>query len=105
MRTPYETLPDLQQFLPGALTEEALEQALNNVKFIRYLAYLPYDLALSEEATARSQAAALLLAAANELSHTPSQPEGMPLALYETGYAAASSSNSSSAVACRTARK
>ena len=61
MRTPYETLPDLQQFLPGALTEEALEQALNNVKFIRYLAYLPYDLALSGEATARSQAAALLL--------------------------------------------
>ena len=43
MHTPYETLPDLQQFLPGALTEEALEQALNNVKFIRYLAYLPYD--------------------------------------------------------------
>ena len=93
IRTPYESLPDLERFLPGSLTEDALEQALNNVKFIRYLAYLPYDLALSEEAIANSQAAALLLAATNELSHTPSQPEGMPPALYETGYAAASSSN------------
>lgn len=90
--SPYETQPDPGKFAPGNLTEEARSEALAYLNFLRWIAGLE-PVALNEIYNLRSQNAALVLAANDELTHQPAQPAGMPDELYESALLGASQSN------------
>ncbi len=64
-------------FSLGELEPQAIQDALNQVRYARYLAYLPYDTELSSGFNTLSQQGAVLLAATGQLNHSPHQPEGM----------------------------
>ena len=77
----------------GKLKEEYLLDALNMTKFVRYLADVPFeDMVLDEALTNQAQHGALLLAV-SEFSHRPAQPVGMSDEMYRKGYQSTSSSN------------
>ncbi len=77
----------------GELSAETLKNALNAVNQMRYIAGLPSDVKLNSDYTKAAQAATLVNAANNTMSHSPSKPGGMKDSLYELGYSGASSSN------------
>ena len=66
---------------------------LNALNFCRYIAGLPYDVQLKAEYNEYTQAASLVNAANNVLTHSPSKPAGMSDALYKMGADGAGSSN------------
>ena len=90
----YDEEPDAltPPFRPGRLSEASRANGLAVVNAVRYVAGLP-EVSIDPEYERFAQAAALVNAANNSLSHGPSQPEGMPDALYEDGYFGASRSN------------
>lgn len=77
----------------GKVKKEYLQEALDCVNFIRYLAGLPDDISLDETYINYTQHGAVLLAALNELTHQPSQPADMPNDFFETAYNGPSQSN------------
>ena len=77
----------------GHLSDSSLENALNLMNFIRYVAGIPSDVTLSESYIEMAQAGALLNCVNGQLSHTPSKPSGFPDDLYETGKNGCGSSN------------
>ncbi len=79
-------------YSPGKLSDSMLAQALAYVNFIRYAAGLPAVTAPEKDNLA-AQYGAMLLAASNTLSHTPSCPADMPRPVYQTGLQALSQSN------------
>ena len=76
----------------GSLTEAALQEALTYLNFLRWIAGLD-PVALSPLYSLRSQNAALLLAANDEISHTPDPPAQMDGALYESALLGTSQGN------------
>ena len=90
--TPYEERPDLANYDPGKLTLSAQADALALTNFLRDLAGLA-PVTLDPLYTQYAQRGALVLAANDELTHTPSRPEGMPDDLYEAGYQGTSMGN------------
>lgn len=91
--SPYLQEPDISSFTAsGTLTDAALEEATEYLNFIRSLAGLD-PVSLSPLYTFRSQNGALLLAANDELSHTPPPAPGMSDALYESAYLGTSLGN------------
>ena len=72
-------------YAAGVLKEEALTDALNSVKFVRYLAYLPDELYLSDGFNQLSQTGAVLLSASGQISHQPDQPADMSDEFYRQG--------------------
>ncbi|MDD3413503.1 MAG: CAP domain-containing protein [Lachnospiraceae bacterium] len=76
----------------GTLCDGYLESALSYVNYIRYLAGLN-KLELNSNLNTSAQYGAVVLAANNILTHTPSQPAGMNDTFYKRGYDAAGSSN------------
>lgn len=91
--SPYLEEPDVKTFsASGTLTDAALTEALDYLNFIRNLAGLD-SVSLSPLYTFRSQNGALLLAANDELNHTPQIAEGMSEALYESAYLGTSLGN------------
>lgn len=84
---------DAPDYETGSLAPETQQNALNILNFYRYIAGLPADVQLKDEYIDSAQAAALVLAANNTLSHYPAHPEGMSDELYDLGYAGAGSSN------------
>ena len=81
----------------GHLTGKSLENALNLLNFIRYVAGIPADVTLDEGYIEKNQAGSLINCINGELSHTPEKPEGFTTdeetALYELGKSGCSSSN------------
>lgn len=77
----------------GSLRQETLDDALNSVCFMRYLAYLPETLQLSDGLNQLSQTGAVLLAAGGQISHTPAQPADMSDEFYHQGLDSTSTSN------------
>ena len=77
----------------GHLTDDSLQNALNLLNFIRYVAGIPADVTLSEEYVELTQAGALLNCVNNKLSHEPTKPDGFPDDLYEKGKKGCGSSN------------
>ena len=72
----------------GHLTDKSLENALNLLNFIRYVAGIPADVTWNEDYTQMTQAGALLNCVNGELSHTPARPSGFTAEydeLYEKG--------------------
>lgn len=93
--TPQTTNP----YTPGLLSQESLNNGLNMLNFVRYVAGIPSAITLSSSYIQSAQAAALVNAAnyANtgtlSLSHTPTKPTNMNSDLYDLGYAGSQSSN------------
>lgn len=89
----FSTVPGTKvPYSTGALTEEYLQSALTYVNYIRYIAGLD-SLTLNENCCNSAQYGAVLLAAGNSLSHSPSKPSDMEDDFYEKGLAGTSSSN------------
>lgn len=80
-------------YKPGKLKKSSLKDGLNAVNTIRYVAGLSADVKLNSSYNEKCQAAALVNAANNRLSHYPTKPSGMSKSLYELGKEGASSSN------------
>lgn len=66
---------------------------LNALNFCRYIAGLPYDVELKSDYNEYAQAASLVNAANNVLTHSPAKPAGMSDSLYKLGADGAGSSN------------
>ena len=90
--SPYQTLPEPQNFVSGALTGAAQRDALNVLNFLRTLAGLE-SVQLNSLYSLRAQNGALLLAANDELTHHPLQPEGMQDDLYQSALAGTEQGN------------
>lgn len=67
----------------GSLSEQSLNDALNLVNQIRYIAGLPADVTLNEGYNQQAQAAALIGFLNGGESDTPARPEGMLDELYQ----------------------
>ena len=90
--------PDISNYSDaGVLSDKCLNEALDVMNFIRYIAGIPSDVALDENYTYLAQAAAFVNHANGTLSHFPknagSKPAGMPQELWDAGATGASSSN------------
>ncbi|MCR5792449.1 MAG: CAP domain-containing protein [Lachnospiraceae bacterium] len=77
----------------GELSAKTQKSALKMMNNIRYIAGLDANVKLDSKYTKLAQAASLVNAANNELSHFPGKPSKMSESLYETGYEGAGSSN------------
>lgn len=77
----------------GKVHKNELIDALNLTNFIRYLAYLPSSIKLNESFNEEAQAASVVNATNQFMTHTPIRPKGMDEALFNLGYSGASSSN------------
>lgn len=82
-----------QPYHLGKVHGQALTDAVNMTNFVRYLSYLPDNIKLNEAYNREAQAASLVNAANQSMSHTPVKPVGMTEALFNLGYTGASSSN------------
>jgi hypothetical protein len=93
--TPYLSVPDTKEFTSsGQINNDFLIDGLKAVNWYRYLAKIPYDVELSDEYNLATQKGAVLLAAMDKLSHSPSpKPEGMSEEFYNTGVDATKTSN------------
>ncbi len=90
----YKTEPDLNEpYSAGALSEDTLRSAASMLRQIRFIAGLPYDVALNGNYNNLSQSAALVNYVNHKLSPEPSQPDGMSETLFEQGCEGASNSN------------
>ena len=90
----YSVTPSVKDpYKAGYLKDECLENALNLLNFIRYVAGLPADVTLNEVYTEKTQAGALLNRVNGKLDHFPTKPEGFPADLYETGKEGCGKSN------------
>ena len=78
---------------PGTLSENAIEAGIRAINQIRYTAGLEYDVTAKTDYSVQCQAASLLNAVNNTLSHFPTKPQDMDDDLYNTGYKGAGSSN------------
>ena len=80
-------------YVAGQLSDESLQYAFNILNQMRYIAGVPADVSEKAEYTELAQAASLVNAANDELTHYPDKPAGMDDDLYQLGAAGASSSN------------
>jgi len=80
-------------FATGRVNREFAEQGVRFANFARYLCGLPYDVELDDDLMDLAQHGAVLLAAVNQLTHTPSKPSDMGQSFYDKGYQSTSSSN------------
>ncbi len=87
--TPLLTSP----YAPGELKSSVLNDALNMLNQIRYIAGLSHNVTLEGEYTELAQAGAMLDAVDGVLSHFPANPGDMSEELYKLGSTGASSSN------------
>jgi len=80
-------------YTAGKVKDEYLQEALDALNFIRYLAGLPDDVYIDETYTDYAQHGAVLLAAIDTLTHNPVQPGDMPDMFYDIAYKGTSRSN------------
>jgi hypothetical protein len=88
-QTPNVTVP----YAAGALTGDHLNDGLNMTKFVRYLAGLSEEVYLDSGLNDQAQHGAVLLAALDQLTHSPSKPADMGDDFYQKGKASCGSSN------------
>lgn len=90
----FVTEPDYKNapYSPGELDSKTLQNALNTLNTMRFIAGID-EVTLDSEYNALAQAGTLVNAVLGQLTHTPSQPSGMSDELYQKGYKGTSSSN------------
>ncbi len=92
--TEYERKPGTKApYSLGKVSDRTLQNGLNTLNFMRYVAGIPYDVTIKEEYQELAQAGALVNYANGGLSHSPGKPSGMDDSLYSLGYKGAGSSN------------
>ncbi|MGG4393127.1 S-layer homology domain-containing protein [Paenibacillus thiaminolyticus] len=90
----YEVMPKASvPYAPGKLKPEYIVDGVNATNVARYLAGLPDDIQLDWELQPQQQAAALVNAANNMLTHYPVQPPSMEETLYKLGEKGTRTSN------------
>jgi len=90
----YEQRPVLTvPYAGGKLKSEYIQDGIRAVNFVRYLAGLPDDIEPDWDLQQQQQAAALVNAVNDKLTHTPSRPPEMEEDLFDLGYKGAGSSN------------
>lgn len=70
---------------PGEISEESLQNALNCLNFIRYVAGLPADIVIKDEYCKKVQTGQLINAVNNYMSHNPIKPSDMADELFQIG--------------------
>ncbi|MBR3995877.1 MAG: hypothetical protein IKI97_11445 [Clostridia bacterium] len=87
-KTPeYEISPRLTApYSAGKLKKSGLDDALNSLKMVRFLAGVPYEnVKLTDELNDIAQHGAVLLAATNQFTHSPGKPADMTVEFYKKG--------------------
>lgn len=79
-------------YTAGSLDDKSLDNALNTLNCMRYIAGLP-EVTLNSEYNKYEQAAALVNCVNNEISHYPTQPSDMPDDIFSLAEYGASQSN------------
>lgn len=77
----------------GKVSNASLKDGLKALNTMRYIAGIPANVKLDSKYTQMCQAAAMVNAANQSLSHYPKKPDGMSQSMYDLGYKGASSSN------------
>ena len=77
----------------GKIKDEYLQEALNLVNFIRYIAGYPYEVTLDEKCINYAQHGVVLLAAIDQITHYPEKPDDMPEEFYNIASKGTASSN------------
>ena len=77
----------------GKVSDSTLNDSLALLNTFRYIAGLPANVTLSSDYNELAQAASVVNAANNVMTHYPSQPAGMDDAMFKKGYEGASHSN------------
>jgi uncharacterized protein YkwD len=91
---PFSERPSVvKPYSTGSLTQNYLNDGLNTVNFVRYLAGLSENVEMTNELNNVAQHGAVLLAKTGFLSHTPSRPSDMDQAFYKIGYESTSTAN------------
>ena len=80
-------------YVPGQLSDQTLNEALNTTNFVRFVAGLPDNIQLNKTYSEEAQAASLVNAINNSITHYPKKPSDMNQSLFDLGYKGASSSN------------
>jgi uncharacterized protein YkwD len=89
----YIAEPDIQPpYNIGRLSQQFLNDGLNYINFVRYMAGLP-PVSLSDDYNNRAQHGAFVLSATGRLTHGPSNTADLPDDLFSTGRSACASSN------------
>lgn len=84
-RSPFVTQGSMHgEFKAGTLHPDFLQDGINFIKFVRFLAKLSYDVELEDSLNQRAQAGAVLLATLPEIQHSAPMPAGMNLEFYAT---------------------
>lgn len=89
----YYTEPSFSPYSAGTLKYEVLNEALQELNYIRNIAGLPSNVTLNDEYTRRAQHGAVLLDAIDTLTHHPGRPSDMTEAFYSLGYDGAEHGN------------
>lgn len=90
----YAEVPSVEApYSAGSLSSETLNNALEVLNVVRFIAGVPDDVTLSAEYSEKAQAAALVNYVNNQMSHNPNKPADMDNSLYQLGAAGAGASN------------
>ena len=82
----YDSAPSFSPYYAGKVKAETLNEALEELNYIRWLVGVPNNVVLNSEYTNKAQHGAVLLDAINTLTHTPSKPSDMSEEFYSLGY-------------------
>ena len=77
----------------GKLSQDSIQNGLNALNFVRFVAGLSSDVEMKEELQDCTQKGAVLMHSINKLTHTPSKPDNMQKDFYETALKGTSESN------------
>ncbi len=90
----YDAIPGITPpYSLGKVSDSTLNDSLALLNTFRYIAGLPANVTLKSEYNELAQAASVVNAANDDMTHTPAKPAGMDDALYQKGYEGASHSN------------
>ena len=98
-RDTWDIEPVPTQDVAGKLNASTVENALNSLNFVRYVAGIPADVENSEKFEELSQTGVAVLmqrgkeVGKEELTHTPQKPAGVSEEFYQRGYIGTGSSN------------
>ena len=89
----YDSVPTFSPYYAGKIKSSVLNEALEELNYIRGLIGVPNNVTLNDDYTNKAQHGAVLLDAIDTLTHTPNKPSDMSESFYELGYAGTSNGN------------
>lgn len=89
----FDKSPSFSPYTAGRVSKKSEQDGLNALNFVRFVAGIDADVSINEEMVDYAQAASVVIAKNNELSHYPDQPSDMPDDFYEIAAAGAGSCN------------